>query len=40
MYIIFIDQKFDDDYQNKTIIIMNLFKEAIKNNCDINNIYK
>ena len=40
MYIIFIDQKFDDDYQNKTIIIMNLFKEAIKNNCDIISLFE
>ena len=42
MYIIFIYQKYDDENQNKNkvLIIMNLFKEAIKNNCDIISLFE
>ena len=42
MYILFIDQKYDNNnyYQNKIVIIMNLFKEAIKNNCDIISLFE
>jgi hypothetical protein len=39
MYIIFIDQKFNDN-SNKIFIVMNLFKEAIKNNCDIISLFE
>ena len=39
MYIIFIDQKYDDSL-NKILIIMNLFNEAIKNNCDIISLFE
>ena len=39
MYIIFIDQKFNDK-SNKIFIVMNLFKEAIKNNCDIISLFE
>ena len=39
MYIIFIDQKFNDN-NKKIFIIMNLFKNAIKNNCDIISLFE
>lgn len=39
MYIIFIDQKLEFN-ENKMLIIMNLFKEAIKNNCDIISLFE
>ena len=42
MYIIFIYKKYDDENKNKNkiLIIMNLFKEAIKNNCDIISLFE
>ena len=39
MYIIFIDQKLSDE-ENKILIIMNLFKEALKYNCDIISLFE
>ena len=39
MYIIYIDQKMDNS-EDKIPIIMNLFKEAINNNCDIISLFE
>ena len=39
MYIIFIDQKIDNN-KDKILIIMNLFKEAINNKCDIISLFE
>lgn len=42
MYILFIDQKYDESNynSNKISIIMNLFKESIKYNCDIISLFE
>ena len=42
MYILFIDQKYDESNYNlnKISIIMNLFKESIKYNCDIISLFE
>ena len=39
MYIIFIDQKLNED-KNKILIIMNLFKEGLKYNCDVISLFE